>query len=134
MEAIQKIISVIEPVSEALEKTKILLFRPFNLEKWFVIGFCAWLANLLRGGFYNGVNIRSNRANAETAEAMAKIIGFVREHIVIVSISAGAVIILLITILLLYLWLSSRGQFMFTDCLAKNKAQINEPWRVFKKE
>ena len=41
MDAIKKTISVIEPVSEAIEKTKIILFRPFDAEKWLVIGFCA---------------------------------------------------------------------------------------------
>jgi hypothetical protein len=135
MDAVNKPISVIEPVNEALEKTKILLFRPFNLEKWFIIGFCAWLANLIRGSFYNGTNIHpGNKTDGEAAEVIAKIVGFVREHIIFVSISASLAIILLIAIFLLYLWLSSRGQFMFLDCLAKNKAQINEPWKVFKRQ
>ncbi len=135
MDAVNRPISVIEPVSEALEKMKVLLFRPFNMEKWFIIGFCVWLANLLRGGFYNGMNINpGNRKNGEAAEVIAEIVEFVREHIIIVSISAGMVIILLITIFLLCLWLSSRGRFMFLDCLAKNKAQIKEPWKVFKQQ
>jgi hypothetical protein len=43
-------ISVIEPVSKAIEKTKEILFRPFDLKKWCVIGFCAWLATLGEGG------------------------------------------------------------------------------------
>ena len=32
-------ISVAEPVSPALERVKLVLFRPFDLGKWFVIGF-----------------------------------------------------------------------------------------------
>ena len=43
-------ISVIEPVGEALGKVNAILFRPFNIGKWFTIGFCAWLAYLGKGG------------------------------------------------------------------------------------
>ena len=39
-------VSVMEPIGHAINKTKYILFDPFNLEKWFVIGFCAWLAGL----------------------------------------------------------------------------------------
>ena len=43
-------ISVTEPVSPALERVKTMLFKPFDLGKWFTIGFCAWLAFLGKGG------------------------------------------------------------------------------------
>ena len=43
-------ISVIDPISQAIEKTKQILFNPFDWKKWFAIGFCAWLANLCQGG------------------------------------------------------------------------------------
>ena len=43
-------INVVEPISPALERVKRMLFQPFDLGKWFVIGFCAWLACLGEGG------------------------------------------------------------------------------------
>ena len=39
-------VSVIEPIGPAIEKVKTILFNPFDLSKWFIIGFCAWLAQL----------------------------------------------------------------------------------------
>jgi len=39
-------ISVIDPITPAIERVKEMLFRPFDLRRWFVIGFCAWLAYL----------------------------------------------------------------------------------------
>ena len=39
-------VSVIDPITPAIERAKIMLFRPFELKRWFVIGFCAWLAYL----------------------------------------------------------------------------------------
>ena len=43
-------VSVIDPVTPAIDRVKLILFRPFDLGKWFVIGFCAWLAYLGTGG------------------------------------------------------------------------------------
>ena len=43
-------ISVVEPVSPALERVKQMLFKPFDLAKWITIGFCAWLAGLGESG------------------------------------------------------------------------------------
>ncbi|MEA2734895.1 MAG: hypothetical protein QOE14_1346 [Humisphaera sp.] len=42
--------SVTEPVSLAYERTAQILFKPFSIGKWFVLGFCAWLAQLGEGG------------------------------------------------------------------------------------
>lgn len=43
-------VSVIDPISPAIERVKLMLFRPFDLQKWLIIGFCAWLAYLGRRG------------------------------------------------------------------------------------
>ena len=68
------IISVVAPVNEAIEKTRILLFKPFNLEKWFAIGFCAWLANLLREGVRGVFNFRFPGGRHEVSEQWTKFI------------------------------------------------------------
>ncbi len=43
-------ISVTDPIGRAIERTKRILFRPFQWRKWFVLGFCAFLAQLGEGG------------------------------------------------------------------------------------
>jgi hypothetical protein len=131
MDAIKKTISVIEPVSEAIEKTKTILFRPFDAEKWLVIGFCAWLANILRGGFH-GTNF--NFHNHHPAPESARILELFHSHLIAISIISIVAAVFIIGIVILCLWLSSRGQFMFIDCLAKNKAQIIQPWQTFKRQ
>ena len=132
MDALNKTISVIEPVSEAIEKTKTILFRPFDAEKWLAIGFCAWLENLLQGGGH-GIGNFNNFKHHPAAEP-AKILEFFRFHFVAVSIFTSIAAVFIIGFLILFLWLSSRGQFMFLDCLAKNKAQIVQPWQTFKRQ
>src|SRR5476651_235617 len=45
----------------AWERMMIILFRPFDLGKWFVIGFSAFLAGLLQGGNgFNGGSFNNN--------------------------------------------------------------------------
>ncbi len=47
-------ISVTAPVGQAFDRMKRMLFQPFDIGKWFVIGFCAWLATLGdSGGSFN---------------------------------------------------------------------------------
>src|ERR1700741_451255 len=46
-------IEVFKPFGEAFELMKKILFQPFDLKKWFVIGFAAWLSNLGGSGNYN---------------------------------------------------------------------------------
>jgi hypothetical protein len=43
-------VSVLEPIGHAINKTKHILFEPFSLEKWFVIGFCAGWPGSRSGG------------------------------------------------------------------------------------
>jgi len=44
-------VSFVEPLSRAGERTRNMLFGPFELVKWLVLGFSVWLANLANGGF-----------------------------------------------------------------------------------
>lgn len=44
-----------EPISPSIQWAQKMLFRPFSAGKWFVLGFCAFLARLAGGG---GVNPR----------------------------------------------------------------------------
>ena len=42
--------------------------------------------------------------------------------------------LLLLAIVVLLLWLNSRGRFMFTDCIVRNRGAIAEPWHEFRTE
>ena len=130
MNALNKTISVLEPVNEAIERTKTILFKPFNLEKWMIIGFCAWLARLFEGGAsgFNGTG------HGDKSQMPMQAIEFCKIHIVFIIFAATAAITIIAAVLLVLLWLSSRGKFMFLDCLAKNKAHIIEPWKTFRKQ
>src|SRR2546426_9583856 len=67
--------SVTRPVSQAIDRVKRVLFQRFNAGKWFVIGFCAWLASLGGGGFHGGFNYRGGGgggANVQRKDARSE--------------------------------------------------------------
>src|SRR6266542_4082607 len=70
-------IEIFKPFGEAFELMKKILFQPFDLKKWIIIG---------------------------------------------------------LVVILLFLWLKARGNFVFTDCIVRNRGTIVEPWREYRKE
>ncbi len=122
-------ISVIEPISPAFEKVKTILFSPFDLRKWFVIGFCAWLAYLGKGG--GGGNGGRGGGPSEAREAFGEAKVFVLENLTWIIPVALIGVMLIIVIWLVLTWLSSRGRFMFLHCVAENKAEVKVPWTKF---
>ena len=132
-------ISVVEPVSPALERVKQVLFRPFDLSKWFVIGFCAWLAQLGEGGG-TGSNFNSNGGSHHnyTGEDIRRDLRSVQDYVLdhlnwIVPLVVGLVVVGL-ALWLVLLWLNSRGKFMFLHCVALDKAEVVKPWSKYARE
>jgi hypothetical protein len=125
-------ISVIEPVADALEMVKTILFRPFDLEKWLIIGLCAWLAFLGSGGGFNGGGPhfeKPEHTNVPEILAQAKV--FVMANLIWLIPLVSIIAIAGILIWLVLTWLSSRGHFMFVHCIAHNKAEARVPWNRF---
>ena len=122
-------IEIIKPFNEAIELTKKILFQPFDLRKWCVIGFTAFLANLGGGFNFNPGGTKTERAElGNLADQLSEIPPWI-------LILGGAVIALSILALIVVLaWLRARGRFMFIDCVVKNRGAIAEPWREFKRE
>ncbi len=125
-------ISVTAPFGQALERVKTVLFQPFDVAKWFVIGFCAWLAYLGQGGFHGGFNYGGgghghggNNLKAELNHAWQ----YVLHNLGWILPLAIGVVLVLLALWLVVLWLSSRGRFMFLHCVALNTAEVAVPWQ-----
>jgi hypothetical protein len=127
-------ISVTTPVSEAIERTKQILFRPFDLTRWFIIGFSAWLATLGEGGYSahfpgGGGGRGSDHSDSQQAFEQGRDY-FVHNLFWIIPLVAF-VLIVFIGFVILLTWVNSRGKFMFLHCVALNKAEVGEPWRKY---
>src|SRR5256885_5679620 len=120
-------IEIFAPFGEAFELMKKILFEPFDLKKWFVVGFAAWIATFFSGG---GFNFRSFRNRDWHWKSLHHGPPFSFHDVppwVIPLILIGSVIALAIVVALM--WVNARGRFVFTDCIVRNRAAIAEPWR-----
>jgi hypothetical protein len=129
--------SVTLPVGQAMDRVKKVLFQPFDAGKWFVIGFCAWLARLGEGGGFHG-GFHSGGHHGPGAQSIRAGIEEARDYVLhnlawIVPLVIALVVVSLAVGLVL-MWLSSRGRFMFLHCVALNTAEVRVPWIQFARE
>jgi hypothetical protein len=129
-------ISVIDPIGPAIQRVKDVLFKPFDLGRWFTIGFCAWLAYLGSAGGGGGGGPHHNIGPHHQHPKIAESINTAKEYILgnlywIIPVTVIAAVVM-IGIGLLIAWLNSRGRFMFLHCVAENKSEVKVPWRKFR--
>ncbi len=128
-------ISFVEPLSRAWERMRQILFEPFELATWLVLGFSAWLAGLASGGgggtAINGASDEVDRKLAhgsdlgEAAEAVLDNLFWL--PLVLLGV------LLVVAIFLVILWVSSRAKFIFLDNVVHQRAHIVEPWHRLKR-
>jgi hypothetical protein len=126
-------ISVTIPITRAFLWMKQVLFNPFDFEKWCLLGFCAFLAGLAEGG--GGGRTGSHRTFGHQSNPWFScdgISGWVSSHMPWVILLAVVAFAFLLVFVLLTLWLGSRGQFMFLDGVARNRAAVVESWHRFR--
>ena len=131
-------IDYIAPLTNAWNRMVKALFKPFDIAKWFVVGFTAFLAGLMEynGGAGSNNTFERNSVNdglhefftfPETARE------WLIDHPVWATlIFAGLVFVFLL--LVVFTWLSSRGKFMFLDNVVHDKAEVSAPWKEYSKE
>jgi hypothetical protein len=123
-------ISVTTPITQAIERVRQILFNPFDLGKWFVIGFCAWLAGLGESrGFHGNFNTNSNRGEIHQQFEHAR--SYVLDNLAWIVPLTLFIVVLVLVLIIFFTWLNSRGKFMFLYCVALNRAEITEPWNRF---
>ncbi len=129
-------IEIFEPFKAALDLTWLILFQPFDIGKWFIIGFAAFLSHLAGGGF--NFNYRTSKPwngnwhwNYRSFSDDFHPAGDLGGCWIPLAIGIG---LLVLVIALVCLWVGSRGKFIFTDCIVRNRGAIVEPWHEYRRE
>jgi len=128
-------IRYLAPLSSSWERCKTILFRPFDLWKWLVLGFSAWLAGLFRGGGGGGQVNKSVGGPGDLGEAVQGAGEAIQKSVhQLMSLPWTSFLILFgvlaaLLIVVALLWVSSRGKLVFLDNVVTNRAQIVEPWK-----
>jgi len=123
-----------EPLSRSWNRMKIALFRPFDLHKWFVVGFNAFLCGLM--DFSNG----SGGVRGQKDTDFRDFLSFPQTAWNwLTDNPAWAIAILFavlvaIAVVVALTWVSSRGVFMFLESVVRDRVEIARPWREYRKE
>jgi hypothetical protein len=129
-------IEILTPFNQAIELTRLILFRPFDITKWLVIGFAAFLSGWFNsgGGSINPWSFRGwNTSSAQPSTFQLR--SFNIDHAgVLFLVLIAVLVIVFFTFLILWFWITARGRFIFIDCIVRNRAAIAEPWREFRRE
>lgn len=126
-------IAYLAPLGRSVARCRRMLFRPFDPASWLTLGFAAFLSYLgtawLGGaGFRDsaGIELDPARSPAETLRdlfiARPYLLGFL-------GLAAGIGLVLWV----LFLWIGSRGRFVFLDDIVRERAAVVEPWRRFQR-
>jgi hypothetical protein len=135
----------------AWERMVIILFRPFDLGKWCVIGFSAFLAGLLLGGngsngsaFSNLSNLEKPFSNRMASPALPSLdMGQINANWPqsLPELPMAVMILVLVLVLpivlafaLFLVWLGVRGQFLLLDNIVRNRAEISWPWQNYARQ
>jgi hypothetical protein len=128
------IIQYIAPFSRGWKRMEMILFKPFNLGKWFALGFTAFLAQLLRTGGGGGFNFRFSKGDLDWDEFFElpwRIIEWLSQHPIWTAVIIVGLFIAIVLFVVLA-WLSSRGMFMFLDNVVHDRSLIVKPWGEFR--
>lgn len=130
-------IEIFAPFGAALELMQKILFRPFDLTKWLVIGFACFLSHLAGGGGNFGGNWGRHmptdwKTSVQSAtNDMSDSVHNFPLWVIPVAIIAALIILVIVAV---FLWLGSRGKFIFTDCIVRNRGAIAQPWHEYRRE
>ena len=127
-------IEIFAPFGAAYEWMKTVLFRPFDLGRWLIIAFAAFLSGSWGGGVnpsglgdWSGGDWKYRASRHGDWATDWSMPGWA-----IALLILGGLLVLLIAVVVM--WITARGRFIFTDCVVKSRAAIAEPWREYRRE
>ena len=123
-------ISAAAAIEPAFRVMKRMLFEPFDFKKWLVVGFCAALANLGQGGGNIGNPFGGHGGRG--GPGADYVLDWIESHMVLIACIAGGILLIAVALGALLTWLSSRGEFMFLDCIVRDRAEVGGPWNRYR--
>lgn len=127
-------VQFMEPLNRAWKRMTVALFKPFDLHKWLVIGFNAFLAGLMEhNGGSGGSRIQKGGNFGEVVNFPRTAWDWLQGHpgwavAILFGVLVAAAVIVALT------WASSRGVFMFLSSVVHGRVEIAGPWRDYQKE
>jgi hypothetical protein len=155
-------ISIADPITQAIARAKLITFQPFNLGKWFTLGFVAWLASLGEGGGGNfntqgwgggggrgpapaplptprpgpfpgpGPMPRRGPTGSTSTGTFDDIVQWISSHMAGAVLIALLIVLAIVAISLIVVWINSRAKFMFIEAVARDTCEVVAPWKRYR--
>lgn len=122
--------SVLRAVEAAWEWMIHVLFSPFLLQKWCILGFCAFLAYLGQNASFHTQFSSHDSFPTELPDIFA----ISSPRLILIIGIAFLFVLIAVLVLMLIIWLSSYGHFLFLDGVVRNRPAIIAPWKMYKTE
>ncbi len=125
-----------EPLEDALRRTRTFLFQPFDLVRWLVLGFTAWLIHLGEfGGSAAGSDpeVRTHVSTGDWNGARESLVDAAANALP-TGLALAAIVILVTAFLLValvLLWVSCRARFVWLENLTAEDHAIGRHWSRF---
>lgn len=120
-------VQYLEPLDRSWNRARRMLFRPFRLDVWLVLGFAAFLSNLGQGGGGGSWNW-AGRFGRESGNDIGQILhDFLHKPLVLPIVVVGFIALLILGVV--FAWVSARGQFVFLDGVLQERAAVVAPWK-----
>jgi MFS family permease len=125
-----------DPLSAAWSRMVTALFKPFDIGKWFAVGFTAFLAHFMDygsgGGNFGNKGGDYGQFSLHDFFNLPEVIGnWMIDHPGWVSaIILISIVVLIIMVVLT--WIGARGKFMFLDNVVHDRKLVKQPWREYK--
>jgi len=129
-------LSATDAARDAVELVKRRLF-PFQFDRWFALGFVAFLDQCGRSG--GGVNVPGGGGGSPGGGGIEKtdvsgVTDWLSGHIGLIVAIAVFAMVVVIAFTAVVLWLNSRGVFMYLDNVATGRSDISRPWSEHKEK
>jgi len=122
-------IAYFEPLSRAWERTRVILWQPFDLAKWLLLAFAAWVAGLTTDtGSAAAWRSDSNDVGRHAWTGFDHAWEGLSASVIWLPLAVMGIMIG-IAFAVLLLWITSRFKFIFLGNVVHNQAEIVEPWK-----
>jgi hypothetical protein len=125
-------VSYVAPLQRAWARAERMLFRPFRLEMWLVLGFAAFLSEWFSSSTGMRFGYHGHRGPEAIPGRVIAAVGNFLQHPVWTLVLIALVTLAAILAIVL-LWISCRGRFIFLDNVAHERTGIVEPWARFRR-
>lgn len=121
-------------LEKAIEHTKFMLFRPFDLNKWIALGVIIFLSVLGTGGGgfsfpnFQGPGGTGGQPPSSPREAVEEARDFLSENLSEIIAIGAVVFLFILAISVLITWLGARGRLMFVRAVALDDSAIGVNW------